>query len=527
MSSEKILSQMERICVAVRVRPALERERSNRFFYHATQTSPDDRDILLREVIPMDVTQGAEPMILANHTFSFDSVFDCLATQGDVYNQCARPAAISVLEGYNSCILAYGQTGTGKTYTMEGESGESRGIVARCLQDIFSYISSTPDQSQWSVSLSYLQIYNDTLSDLLATGKPLSLRQDIKRGGVNIENLSSWQVACATDALELFANGNLNRSTAQTKHNDLSSRSHAVLTVTVRHVCPDGAIRTGKLNLVDLAGSERVRVTGASGLRLQEGKCINQSLSALGNVVAALVEGKSHVPFRDSKLTRILEDSLGGNCRFTLVVTISPASDAFSESLSTLKFAQRASGLRTRARINSEVFDNVEEVQKELKKERAMRERLEERLKRMGGDRTEGELEILLNKQKEALQTMTQRFSHENTVVSEATIAVIGRLDKMAANDPVLQRELLALKKSLKMEISSTRLAVMPPLTLESANQSHAEYTVPLTPSAILGKMRSLSTARAPEDSSPSQSVDQLIAKRKLELEQLRRQSSN
>ena len=153
-----------------------------------------------------------------------------------------------------------------------------------------------------------------------------------------------------------------------------------------------------------------------------------------------------------------------------------------------------------------------------------MRERLEERLKRMGGERSDVDFENLLNKQKEVLQTMTQRFSHENTVVSEATIAVIARLDKMAVNDQALQRELVALKKSLKMEVAP-RVAILPPLSLDSSRQSHAEYTLPLTPSAILGKMRSLATSRFPDESSPSQSVDQLIAKRKLELEQLKRQN--
>jgi len=511
---------MESICVAVRVRPPLAREQGNRFFHHATQTSPDDRDILLREVIPLDTPQGCEPMIIANHSFSFDSVFDCDASQADLYNRCARPATISVLEGYNACILAYGQTGTGKTFTIQGDSGESRGIIPRCLHDIFSYITSSPDQPRWTVHMSFLQIYNDTISDLLASGKPLALRQDGQR--VLIENLSAWAVPSAAGALEIVTRGNAQRSTAQTKLNDMSSRSHAVLQVTVAHHRPDGSCRVGKLNLVDLAGSERVRVTGASGQRLQEGKSINQSLSALGNVVSAIVDARPHVPFRDSKLTRILEDSLGENCKFTLVVTISPASEAFAESLSTLKFAQRAKGLRARPRVNVEGGD---EVHRELAREKALREKLEEKLKRLsGGERVNGNLEVLLDKQKQMLTNMTRRITsvQENVAVSQETLAVIERLEQLAIDFKPLAGELDALKKTLGI---SQRLHV-PTLRLGGSNDNAIDA---VTPSAILGKMRSLSIGKQATsgEASPSRSVDQLIAKRKQELEELRRQTNS
>ncbi len=218
------------------------------------------------------------------------------------------------------------------------------------------------------VRASYLQIYNEVISDLLKVERTsLQIRED-KKKGVFVEGLSEWVVRSPNEIYSLMQKGALSRATATTKMNDLSSRSHAVFVIIVEQMTAEDGhsveddesakhLKMGKLNLVDLAGSERVRVTGATGKRLEESKKINQSLSCLGNVIAALTDAKSrtHIPYRDSKLTRLLEDSLGGNCKTTMIAMISPAYDSFGESLSTLKFATRAKKIKNEARINEDV----------------------------------------------------------------------------------------------------------------------------------------------------------------------------
>lgn len=221
--------------------------------------------------------------------------------------------------------------------------------------------------STFMVRVSYLQIYNEVISDLLKVERTqLQIRED-KKKGVFVEGLSEWAVRSPNEVYSLMQKGAQCRATASTKMNDLSSRSHAVFIIileqmTILNAVEGGAdppkqIKVGKLNLVDLAGSERVRVTQATGQRLEESKSINQSLSALGNVIAALTDKKlrSHIPYRDSKLTRILEDSLGGNCKTTMMAMISPSADAFGETQSTLKFATRAKKIKNEARINEDI----------------------------------------------------------------------------------------------------------------------------------------------------------------------------
>lgn len=222
-----------------------------------------------------------------------------------------------LLQGYNATILAYGQTGTGKTHTMEGFKYNSqdphRGIIPRCMEEIFAYIeNSSNSRTTFMVRAAYLQIYNETVSDLLRTDRTgLQIREDRKRG-VFVEGLSEWAVRSPNEIYSLMQKGAMSRATASTKMNDVSSRSHAVFIIIIEQMLngedDDGEakqIKVGKLNLVDLAGSERVRVTGATGKRLEECKKINQSLSALGNVISALTDlkqPKSHIPYRDSKV---------------------------------------------------------------------------------------------------------------------------------------------------------------------------------------------------------------------------------
>jgi hypothetical protein len=282
-----------------------------------------------------------------------------------LYENTAKSAVLSVLEGYNATMLAYGQTGTGKTYTMEGfkYSGcdPQRGIVPRSMEQIFKYIEASSNKnSTFMVRASYLQIYNEIISDLLKTDRTsLNIRED-KKKGIFVEGLSEWAVRSPNEIFSLMQKGAMSRKTAWTNKNDVSSRSHAVFIIIVEQmkaVENSKQIKVGKLNLVDLAGSESVRITGATGERLEESKKINQSLSCLGNVIAALtdVKPRSHIPYRDSKLTRLLKDSLGGNCKTTMMMMVSPAPEAFSETASTLKFGMRAKKIKNDARINEDV----------------------------------------------------------------------------------------------------------------------------------------------------------------------------
>jgi hypothetical protein len=216
-----------------------------------------------------------------------------------------------------------------------------RGIIPRAIEEIFSYIREKGDpETIFMVRCSYLQIYNENISDLLKTERQnLAIREG--RQGVYVDGLSEWAVRSPHEIYTLMKKGATSRTTASTNMNDVSSRSHAVFIITLEQMRQHGTearmTKASKLNLVDLAGSERIRITGAKGVRLEECKKINQSLSALGHVIAALTDqskkSRSHIPYRDSKLTRILEDSLGGNCKTTFMAMISPAVCAFGESV--------------------------------------------------------------------------------------------------------------------------------------------------------------------------------------------------
>lgn len=258
----------------------------------------------------------------APKNFTFDSVFAPDVLQIDIYNTCAASVVESVLNGYNGTIFAYGQTGAGKTHTMEGrpDPPELRGIIPNSFQHIFDYVASA-DAQQFLVRASYLEIYNEEIRDLLSKNpkNKLDLKEDID-SGVYVKDLTSFVVKNATEIDHVMQAGKKNRSVGATLMNQTSSRSHSIFTIVVEcmEADPTGGekIRVGKLNLVDLAGSERQGKTGATGDRLKEATKINLSLAALGNVISALVDGKSsHIPYRDSKLTRLLQNSLGGNAK--------------------------------------------------------------------------------------------------------------------------------------------------------------------------------------------------------------------
>ena len=392
----------ENFKVVIRLRPPLPREIDPVYgFSGIVEVSEDKKQVCIEEYLgaasnDMDRVEDIQenPALATYHAYTFDHVYDEDSRQVDVYENTARAAVLSVLEGYNATLLAYGQTGTGKTYTMEGfkynSTDPQRGIVPRSSEEIFKYIESSQNaNTTFMVRASYLQIYNEVISDLLKPDRgSLQIREE-KRRGVFVEGLSEWAVRSSGDICSLMQKGQMTRATASTKMNDISSRSHAVFIIIVEQMTINEyeakEIKVGKLNLVDLAGSERVRVTGATGKRLEESKKINQSLSALGNVIAALTDPRTrtHIPYRDSKLTRLLEDSLGGNCKTTMMAMISPSIDAFGESLSSLKFANRAKNIRNAPRINEDVDDKtlLRKYEIELKR---LRSELEAKSKNVG-----------------------------------------------------------------------------------------------------------------------------------------------
>ncbi|KAK1159260.1 kinesin-like protein KIF3A isoform X2 [Acipenser oxyrinchus oxyrinchus] len=316
-------------------------------------------------------------------TFTFDTVFGQDSKQLDVYNLTARPIIDSVLEGYNGTIFAYGQTGTGKTFTMEGVRAvpELRGIIPNSFAHVFGHIAKAEGDTRFLVRVSYLEIYNEEVRDLL--GKDQMQRLEVKERpdvGVYIKDLSGYVVNNADDMDRIMTLGHKNRSVGATNMNEHSSRSHAIFTITIecseKGVDGDQHVRMGKLHLVDLAGSERQGKTGSTGQRLKEATKINLSLSTLGNVISALVDGKStHVPYRNSKLTRLLQDSLGGNSKTMMCANIGPADYNYDETISTLRYANRAKNIKNKARINEDPKDamlrqfqkEIEDLKKKLK----------------------------------------------------------------------------------------------------------------------------------------------------------------
>eukprot|EP00281_Chroomonas_sp_CCMP1168_P031002 CAMPEP_0206254094 /NCGR_PEP_ID=MMETSP0047_2-20121206/23511_1 /ASSEMBLY_ACC=CAM_ASM_000192 /TAXON_ID=195065 /ORGANISM="Chroomonas mesostigmatica_cf, Strain CCMP1168" /LENGTH=383 /DNA_ID=CAMNT_0053680365 /DNA_START=30 /DNA_END=1177 /DNA_ORIENTATION=+ len=314
--------------------------------------------------------------------FAFDQVYDWNTLQDFCFQTTAEPIVNSVLQGYNGTVFAYGQTGTGKTHTMEGQwdPPEMRGIIPRTFCHIFEAIETTHEQN-FLVRASYLEIYNEEVRDLLSKDpkNKLEIKEDVERG-VYVKDLTSYVVKGVTEMENVLLAGKKNRSVGATLMNQDSSRSHSIFTIIIESCSEhdDGTkhIKAGKLNLVDLAGSERQSKTGATGDRLKEATKINLSLSALGNVISALVDAKSqHIPYRDSKLTRLLQDSLGGNTKTVMVANMGPADYNYDETLSTLKYANRAKNIKNKPKINEDPKDAMlREFQEEIAQLRALLE---------------------------------------------------------------------------------------------------------------------------------------------------------
>lgn len=295
-----------------------------------------------------------------SNSFNFDNVFDSTSTQADIFTECGMPLVNQCFEGYNSTLFCYGQTGSGKTYTMMGahiNDHNTRGLTPRLVEEVFNRIEHSMADLEFTVCCSYLEIYMEKVRDLLQPDNDnLSINEDPVRG-VYVKGLEEIYVSNEKEVFDLILRGDSIRKVSSHKMNQQSSRSHSLFIIKLtKKDLSKGTTRSGKLSLVDLAGSEKVRKTGASGQTLEEAKKINTSLTTLGMVINALTDGKSsHIPYRDSKLTRILQESLGGNSKTTLIINCSPSNYNQAETISTLRFGQRAKSIKNSAKVNLEL----------------------------------------------------------------------------------------------------------------------------------------------------------------------------
>ncbi|CCW69074.1 unnamed protein product [Phytomonas sp. Hart1] len=376
------MGYQEAIRVYLRLRPQISIAQSSILGSSASESSLSsyvlEPSFSGRSRLKFHVNRHSEGDIVNNSvedfSFQFRHVFEPLSTQEDVFNVVAKDCVMSVLEGYNSTIFAYGQTGSGKTYSITGgtESYDERGVIPRALGLIYDEVAKRQQDCFWSVSISYLQIYNDKGQDLLNHGKDAKTLEDLPSVTIHeattgaeedlvvvLKGLQQHAAPTLTDALNLLFLGDTNRLYCETPMNRTSSRSHCIFTISLEaRVVGSSVVRRSKLNLVDLAGSERASKSGVGGVILSEVKYINLSLHYLEHVIISLSEqakGKrDHVPFRNSFLTMVLRDSLGGNCRTSMLATAHLSKAALAETISTCSFAQRVALIKQDARINEE-----------------------------------------------------------------------------------------------------------------------------------------------------------------------------
>lgn len=305
-----------------------------------------------------------ETVVIAGNSFTLDRVLDADSSQEVVYTSCVQQTLREFLNGYNGTVLTYGQTGSGKSYTMYGTASE-KGIIPRITDDLFSLIQLGANNIEYTVSVCYFEIYMEQIKDLLNTDSTtqFSIHED-KANGIYVKGLSQAFVSSSSELLQVLKLGLKNRAVMSTNMNFESSRSHAIFQIRLSQKNLDTeTTKKSSLFLVDLAGSEKVTKSATFGQSLQEAKKINSSLSTLGLVINNLTDSKStHVPYRDSKLTRILQESLGGNSKTTLILNCSPSSSNELETLSTLRFGSRAKFIKNKVHLNPELSVNQLEL---------------------------------------------------------------------------------------------------------------------------------------------------------------------
>lgn len=399
-----------------------------------------------REVVPYSfdleflnenktVKISSSNVMIPQKSYNFDYCFDENTSQEHFYNITGKPVVNDVLKGYNGTIFAYGQTGAGKSFSMMGDlsSDKNSGLIPRASEAIFNEITNSDPKIEFRISCSYLEIYNEMIQDLLNPEKKNLKVHESPTKGIYIEDLTEKIVSSVEEIYEYLDIGAQNRAVSATNMNAVSSRSHSVFLINITQTdTTTGSIKTGTLNLVDLAGSEKVGKTGASGQTLEEAKKINQSLSALGQCIHALVENKPHIPFRNSKLTRILQQSLGGNSKTTMICACSPSPFNAEETISTIKFGQRAKTIKCKVKVNqfrsaAELELLIEKLNGEIKKLRASNKKYREMLTEYRKNAGLSELN----------SDDDETFASENEGINSSTIVE----EEDTPNNPLLQKE--------------------------------------------------------------------------------------
>ncbi|KAI3647239.1 hypothetical protein MP228_007460 [Amoeboaphelidium protococcarum] len=394
--------------------------------------------------------------------FQFDQCYDQFSQQKEIFLKSCTDIVDSVLQGYNGTIFAYGQTGSGKTFTMQGQLQHegSLGVMPRCFRRIFETISSSKDRNvTYLIRASFVEIYNEELRDLLSDQRQngayvdkLELKD--RDGAISVVGLSEVVVQSYDELTALLQKGQANRATGATAMNDVSSRSHAVFQVFVEQCqrSQNGGVanvKVGKLSLVDLAGSERQSKTQSTGIRFAEATKINLSLTALAHVMSSIVSGAPHIPYRDSKLTRLLQDALGGNSKTLMIATISPDQSSLSETLNTLRYAWRAKQIKNKPLVNDkpqnamvlQVQNQIQQIQSDMDSsneaelsalEQSQLDQLNEQLREIQSDISMNEIEkqrlIQAVEQKRDILTKerTQRLSMERELQNLQSKIVVG-----------------------------------------------------------------------------------------------------
>ncbi|KAM9345205.1 kinesin-like protein KIF11 [Symphorus nematophorus] len=425
-------------------------------------------------------------------TYTFDMVFGPAAKQIEVYRSVVCPILDEVIMGYNCTVFAYGQTGTGKTFTMEGERSPDEeftweedplaGIIPRTLHQIFEKLSE--NGTEFSVKVSLLEIYNEELFDLLSPTEDVNERLQLfddprNKRGVVVKGLEEVTVHNKDEVYQILERGAAKRRTASTLMNAYSSRSHSVFSVTIhmKEITLDGEelVKIGKLNLVDLAGSENIGRSGAVDKRAREAGNINQSLLTLGRVITALVEKRPHVPYRESKLTRILQDSLGGRTKTSIIATVSPSSSNLEETLSTLEYASRAKNIMNKPEVNQKltkrtlIKEYTEEIERLKRDLAATRDKngvylSAENYEGMMGQITSHEEQIAeytdrIAAMEEELKKVTELFVDSKTRLEQCTIDLDEKQQKLEETSQDLQqtKEKLSQEEFICSELTSVQ----------------------------------------------------------------------
>ncbi|KAL9102512.1 MAG: hypothetical protein Q9163_002347 [Psora crenata] len=440
------------------------------------------------------------PSALSNKTYHFDKVFSPAADQSMIYDDVVKPILDEMLQGYNCTIFAYGQTGTGKTYTMSGDMSDtlglisdSAGIIPRVLHSLFSRLEG--DDGETSVKCSFIELYNEELRDLLSLDDSVKLKiyEDGQKKGhavTLVQGMEEAYIKTAGDGIKLLQAGSHKRQVAATKCNDLSSRSHTVFTVTayIKRTTETGEefVSAGKLNLVDLAGSENIQRSGAENKRAAEAGLINKSLLTLGRVINALVERGSHIPYRESKLTRLLQDSLGGRTKTSIIATVSPAKSNLEETISTLDYAFRAKNIRNKPHVNQmiskrtllrEFTAEIEKLKSELL---ATRQRNGVYLTAEGYEEIIGESEsrrILSEEQAQKIETMEVSLRNK---VQELFTLTNNFTSLRKENESIKQvlEETNGLLEKTELVLADTKETLADETTLRQAHQSTEDQLV-------------------------------------------------